>query len=133
MHTRTFLFAALLTMGMLASGRADASDTGPIEVHRDQLHAYWTPTSTTATRSLDRGPLKTARERPMAESVELEYTIDKRGRVRDVVIVSKTPERADAAWAETGTRAFRYRAGPQNPDMRPVRVVGAVMHNVSAD
>jgi hypothetical protein len=133
MHTRKFVFAALLATGTLFSEAGIASDTNLIEVRRDQLHAYWTPNATTATRTLERGPLKTARERPMADSVELEYTIDKRGRVRDVVVVSKTPERADATWAETGTRAFRYRAGPENPDMHPVRVVGAVMHNVSAD
>ncbi len=88
-----------------------------MEVSGADRDRYWTPAADRIARPLsgDASPGTFSRR------VEVTYTIDGAGRVRDATAASFEPEGSNPGWAIEMIRANRFDAGPDNPQRRPIR------------
>lgn len=56
-----------------------------------------------------------------AEKVTLEFTVDKRGRTRDISVIGAQPASAYAGWATEVVKSMRYTPTEGNTARTPVR------------
>lgn len=111
------LFCAALLLCSLSTPALAASAAAVKGVPNTDLTRYWTPSSKPFYPTL-RGDMRGVR---MAEMVQLEYTIDKRGRVREVTVLAFSPDDSRPGWAVDAIKAQRYTRAESNPDATPIR------------
>lgn len=113
---RFLLCSVLLLSSMSTTAMAAAAADVPL-VPNSELIRYWTPSSKPFSPTFR----PTTNLKKMAEVVELAYTIDKRGRARDVQVLSFSPADTKPQWAVDAIKALRYTPAEGNPDAMPIR------------
>ncbi len=117
---RILPLVVVIALGACASHQGDT--TPLVQVPAEQRDDYWKPESETIAT-----PLAAATSvRRMSQRVEVHYTIDTKGRVRDAEISSFSPQNSDPAWALRAVKAYRFKPGPGNPAGQPIRTFAEV-------
>ncbi|AWH53879.1 hypothetical protein C1924_12190 [Stenotrophomonas sp. ESTM1D_MKCIP4_1] len=112
---RTAFFALLLTSA--TPSVLAAAPSAPLQLSQAELLKYWMPAEGTF-----RPPLAAdSRKVKFAEKVTLEFTVDKRGRTRDISVIGAKPAGAYAGWATEVVKAMRYTPTEGNTARTPVR------------
>lgn len=114
MYKRTIAALFLLHHLSLASAAEQ-----PLVVESTELRNYWTPDPRPfSAAAIPRGVMST--------EVEVAYTINKKGKVGDVEVLSAKPDNTSATWAVRAIKASRYVATAANADHTPVRTTATI-------
>lgn len=111
----TAFFALLLAC--TAPGVVAAAPSAPLQLSQAERLKYWTPVQGTFRPAV----AADSRKVKFAEKVTLEFTIDKRGRTRDISVLDAEPAGAYAGWATDVVKAMRYTPTESNTARTPVR------------
>ena len=127
--TQTRALVGLLAVGIAVAPPlvvADAPDEKPddrvpIEVTLDERAAYWQPVQPRTRREVGMVPMEEF-ERMRSGHVEVEFLIDREGKVRDIVILDSSPPGMWDEHARIDLAGFEYAPTPENAERHPVRV-----------
>ncbi|MDZ3823547.1 MAG: TonB family protein [Pseudoxanthomonas sp.] len=127
--TQTRALVGLLVVGIAVATPlvvADAPDEKPddripIEVTLEERAAYWQPVQPRTRREVGMVPMEEF-ERMRSGHVEVEFLIDREGKVRDIVILDSSPPGMWDEHARVDLAGFEYAPTPENAERHPVRV-----------
>ncbi len=127
--TQTRALVGLLAVGIAVAPPlvvADAPDEKPddrvpIEVTLEERAAYWQPVQPRTRREVGMVPMEEF-ERMRSGHVEVEFLIDREGKVRDIVILDSSPPGMWDEHARIDLAGFEYAPTPENAERHPVRV-----------
>lgn len=127
--TQTRALVGLLEVGIAVAPPlvvADAPDEKPddrvpIEVTLEERAAYWQPVQPRTRREVGMVPMEEF-ERMRSGHVEVEFLIDREGKVRDIVILDSSPPGMWDEHARIDLAGFEYAPTPENAERHPVRV-----------
>lgn len=127
--TQTRALVGLLVVGIAVATPlvvADAPDEKPddripIEVTLEERAAYWQPVQPRTRREVGMVPMEEF-ERMRSGHVEVEFLIDREGKVRDIVILDSSPPGMWDEHARIDLAGFEYAPTPENAERHPVRV-----------
>ena len=96
-------------------------DRVPIEVSLEERAAYWQPVQPRTRREVGMVPMEEF-ERMRSGHVEVEFLIDREGKVRDIVILDSSPPGMWDEHARIDIAAFENAPTAENAERHPVRV-----------
>lgn len=113
---RLFVCSVLLVSSLSVSAVAAAKE-GVAVIPPTELTRYWTPSEKPFSPTFN-SDMRGVR---MSSEVEVEYTINKRGRVRDVKVLAFAPEGSNPNWAAQAIKAHAYLPAEGNTARTPIR------------
>lgn len=115
------ILAAVAAPLAVLAGTPPPDDRVPIEVSLEERAAYWQPVQPRTRREVGMVPMEEF-ERMRSGHVEVEFLIDREGKVRDIVILESSPPGMWDEHARIDLAAFEYAPTAENAERHPVRV-----------